>query len=343
MNYIRNETSLLFLQSDLINNNSLLNLKIYIANLSAYSPITDQLTSFELFEFIWRLAIGLIAGIFNSISIFTFLISFCMNYSAKGFELISYMNIASLLNVISHLILFKPENVILNPSEETRCRLQGPLMVYSELAQFLTATTLSYSIYKDILEGSNRMGRKERVVKLFICFLVPLILIGIGVYKGVFGENGHWCWISIEFGKNIGVVYYIVIWIFMLFNITLIFLANKKVKTHRRMNTKPEEEIDEERTLVKRMSVFPILLIICWIFTTIDRLGIRLDSIHDIFEVINVSSILFLGIFISIFSFLFIFGTNCKAFCNLFREFCASVCKKNQRSETERSSLLISD
>jgi hypothetical protein len=213
-------------------------------------------------------------------------------------------------------------------------------MTYSELAQFLTATTLSYSIYRDILEGSYLMGTKERIIKLIICFVFPMIFIAVGIINGVFGENGHWCWISPEFGKNIGLIYYIIVWIFMGFNLTLIFLANKKVKNHFRLKSRTEEELENERILVKRMSVFPILLIGCWIFPTIDRLGINMDNIHDVFEVINLCSILLLGILISFFSFIFIFGSNLSAFCNLFKSFFALICKK-YKSDSQRS--LITD
>jgi hypothetical protein len=123
-----NSLSLLFLQDDFFDN------KVYNIENSTYkykffSGDNKNLTSIENIENEIRIIVGLIAAIFNGLSIIVFAISFFLRRSGKGFELIVYMNIASLINVISYLLLFKGFSSELNPQEYQICDWQGPLMV----------------------------------------------------------------------------------------------------------------------------------------------------------------------------------------------------------------------
>jgi hypothetical protein len=164
------------------------------------------------------------------------------------------------------------------------------------------------------------MRSLERIILLFICFGLPGILIGIGMKFRVFGLNGHWCWFSKEISRNIGIIYYIILWSFMISEIIFLFLSHKKVNYYIKTNLRTEEQIYNEQSLIKKVTVFPVLLIICWIFPTIERIFMYYSERQFPIEIISITIILFLGIFISFFSFIFIFGSNCSSFCNLFRE-----------------------
>lgn len=208
-------------------------------------------------------------------------------------------------------------------------------MVYSELSQFCIATALSISIYKDILEKQNRMLLKERLVILSFCFLLPFLLILIGFEFGIFGPNGHWCWISKEYNESFGVAFYLIVWLFILVNILFLIMSLCKIQRHKKDHSRTDEEVKEEKLIVKQMTIFPILLIVCWIFPTIDRVRLfcKYEKIQFI-EVVNLTGILLLGVLISIFSFLFIFWNKFNFF-HILRLCCVKLFSRRDRRESE--------
>jgi len=279
--------------------------------------------------------IGILAIIFNSLGIIIFFICCCLGYNKKGFELITYMNIASLINVISHMIYYRDDE---SSANNLKCDLQGHLMVYSEQTLLLSASVLTYNVYKDVLSREHVMRGNDRLINILTCFIIPIFLIAIGHFLKIFGINGHWCWIKEE--KNYYILgYYILIWVYIISNITLIILSYRRVKKNQRRNSYVEEdEIEGEISLIKRMSIFPIMLFICWIFPTVDRFLFYVKNDHcDIIEILRLIGILSLGIMISIFSFIFIFGTN---FLILIRRCCL---KNKKQLNTDTQTNLINE
>jgi hypothetical protein len=114
----------------------------------------------------------------------------------------------------------------------------------------------------------------------------------------------------------------------MIFNISLIAHSYCKIKKAYVLNIDKQDQIRYEMPHFKMMAIFPLLLIICWIFPTINRIITLYGYEKNVtIEIFHITMILLLGVFISVTSYLFIdLKRLCKSikgcFLNLFSKYC---------------------
>jgi len=290
--------------------------------------------------------VGSIGAFFNSLNILLFLFRCNKNESTKASELIAYMNISSLINTISYMLYFNKEGSS-NVPKSPLCDAQGCLMVFSELSQFSTASLISIYISNNIFNfESNEFTNKKRIPEIFFGFIFPFLLVLIGYFFNVFGLNGRWCWIKSDFGNSLGFAFYLIIWLTMILNICLIAYSYCKIKNTNvdYLNLDDVYQVRNEMSHLKMMAIFPLLLIICWFFPTVNRVIILYGYDKDqTIEILHVTMILLLGVFISVTSFLFVdFRRFCKSikgcFCDLFSK-CGKENRSNMRLSADNLSL----
>lgn len=283
------------------------------ANKFIYQKNNDHISTVGEIEYSIISIIVPIGAIFNILNILHILFRFCKNESAKASELIAYMNFSSLINVISYRLYFN-----LDPGKEIDpvtnvCKIQGSLMVFSELSQFATATIISVYISNNIFNfQSNEISLKNRLIKILFGFIFPLLIVFIGNMIDIFGSNSRWCWIKWEYRDSYGIAFYVIIWLTMIFNISLIIYSYFKIRKAYDFNMDNQDQIKYEMSHFKTMAIFPLLLIICWFFPTLNRIMMFFkadddqNATNDIIEILHVIMILLLGVFISVTSFLFV-------------------------------------
>lgn len=106
---------------------------------------------------------------------------------------------------------------------------------------------------------------------------------------GDYGAAGHWCWISIDKDSARGnilrfVLFYIPLWFGVCFNI---YCYYKVIKILRRVLPG-----SSDTTLVTRLRLYPLILIFCWIWSTVYEIYALSDCTVDN-KFLNVTSLTF--------------------------------------------------
>jgi len=314
-----------------------------IKNLS--SEITSNSDDFKNFEKILIKVVGSIGILFNSLNIFHFLFRCTKSQSARASELIAYMNFSSLINTISYMLYFTNNKDYDDDNNNPLCKIQGSLMVFSELSELATATIISVYIYNNIFDlESNEIHNSKRFLKIFFGFLLPLILSGLGYLFDIFGINGNWCWIKGNLANQIIAPYFVFYWIVLLFNISLIGYSYFKIRSLLNTHHENHDQIIYEMSHLKIMSTFPLMIIICWILPTIKKIMFfYTNEKNDIIEIFGVSMILLLGFFISGTSFFFIkWKSLFKEFLSCFKKMCSCNKKVTENTRMTENCLLDS-
>jgi hypothetical protein len=308
-NEIRNITNNLLFHST--NNNSFINKPHYF--------ILQNKTAEEIEEYS-TLILNIIGIIFNLICIFVFIKLKMRKLSQKGHELITYINISTLINNISHIIKFYPLQNIYNNLNDNNdnevsisCLIQGSLMFYSETSQILTSTIFTFSIFMFCKLKNIEFYKMERGLYIFLGFIFPFLLVLMFIYLKLFGKNEHYCWIGKE-NEITQKIFSICLIIILLINIILITLCccyNRKKENNN--SDISREVLISIRSQINKMLIFPILFIFCWILPVIDYF----NDYNLILDVLCISYPCILGIGISIISFYIFYssGITCEILC----------------------------
>lgn len=260
--------------------------------------------SIEDSEFYIRFIIGGFGCIFNLINVLFFFFTTLKNTPSIAHELIAYLNISSLINTLSYLLIFIKKNT---PYNISICQLQGFFIVYSEISEISSLTMISLHIFNVLKSSSDEFETKDRVINIILAFVSPFIIALIGYFFNIYGESGYWCWIKSYYSKNIGIIFYGVVWVFLIYSLVLIIMANSNIRNLTVINSVAMVQIKYYVSYVKKVSVFPITLIIFWILPTINRIiSIYGEENIEIIELMHFTFSVSLGFFISIASFLFL-------------------------------------
>jgi len=277
----------------------------FIFNFRNTSTTSNGFSSIlENTEFIIRFYLGGIGCFFNFINILFFLFSFIKNTPSIAHELITYINISSLINTISYLLLFIKED---DSYDKFLCDFQGFIMVFSEISQISILTIICTNLYNILKTQTDEFDLKDRILNIFLGFVFPLIMSALGLFFNIYGISGNWCWIKVEFGENLGIIFYCVIWIFLIINLILIICSNINVRKLTVVNSVALVQINYNISYIKKVSIFPIIILICWIMPTINRFILLEKGFKDpVIEFLHLVFNLSLGLLISLTSFLFL-------------------------------------
>ncbi len=169
-----------------------------------------------------------------------------------------------------------------NPSEGSAlCYSQALMMSFFELASILWTTVIAFTLFRLIilLKPSNDLMTRFHLYGWgipFVCTVLPLT-------TGSYGASGAWCWIkddSIQGGEdgpsdnlsssiteqgNIWRVttFYLPLWLAIVFNSVMYLIVT---------NTLSRIASTRSVKMVKRLRLYPLILVFCWMGATINRL-----------------------------------------------------------------------
>lgn len=258
---------------------------------SSFNETTDNLLWLNCIEKI----LGSLSVMGSGLIIFIFFIN--INKITPAFELILQLSISSLINSISYIILFiPPDSTDYHP---TTCKLQGFLMLFSELSTIMISTVISFYIWKTKAQfaAQDRFIWKERLVYLSFNYLIPLIFSLI-CYQSI-GENGRWCWIEKSHSEDLALMQYLAIWIMIILNIIFAWLTNNIT-----LDNLHSEDVKNRKEYIKKLSRYPMISLCCWLPATINRIidiiqqvnGSNYEKLRFYFEILHIIFILVQGL-----------------------------------------------
>jgi len=150
--------------------------------------------------------------------------------ATPAFELIFNLSFCELLYVLAFLLLNYPDSIYYKNYNKTICKIQAPIIFFSETCQHIMASIISiyillinrkvnkinkYSDFSQIFYESNndiykKLNVYKRIFYIFATYGISGILTILGLFYEIFGENKFNCWIDEE-NKKIINLYYIFI------------------------------------------------------------------------------------------------------------------------------------
>jgi len=180
----------------------------------------------------------------------------------------------------SNLHKVKKDNIT-NMTISEICRIQGALMIYSDISNYAVASIISLYTYFNINHFFNIITWKRRIFLYIIGYIFPLIMAIISLVNEKIGINVHWCWIN-DKEINFIRINYIFVWFFILFN----FIISYKILRYRYNSAWNQDQVMNNKGYSKKIIIYPIISIVFWLFYSINRLVE--NFFHDSVYILNV-------------------------------------------------------
>ena len=174
------------------------------------------------------------------------------------------------------------------------CTVQGFIMQWFNVSSVLWTTAISFVLFMCAIRGHRveKIEAHENKLRLF-CWLVPLFIATIPLMANSYEDTGGWCWIS---GRGAGgtaqrlFLFFFPVWTAIGFNcfvyykvIRLVQLVTRFQMDEARPETYPtvggaagrtggQSDRSKMLSAINRLRFYPLVLIGCWFFPTINRL-----------------------------------------------------------------------
>jgi hypothetical protein len=160
------------------------------------------------------------------------------------------------------------------------CYVQGIMFSYFGSCSLLWNASIAFTLHKAFLLGDEEYSAAHIGTKmnkyLAVCFGVPLILTLLPLTSGSYGDTGGWCGIIYsDWGIAWRYIsFYILCWLVVGYNTYVYFCVWRRVREDARNGHNAEGQ----DKLLRRIKFYPLVLVLCWAFATIDIVYITLSG-----------------------------------------------------------------
>lgn len=203
-----------------------------------------------------------------------------------GHDLIFFLALSDFLLAISAFIKTSNFN---SGKIDAACFAQGVIMNFAEMSSICWTSIIAYSIYLSTKTAGTSLIPKYYLFFLIFSYGFPIIFSIGPIFSQSYGPAGAWCWLNTKDLQNStawiwSLLIYLFNWINIGFNI---FAVSKSLRyfSIRIFETK-EENLDESNFLKNFCIVlkfFPIILVICWLPATVNRIYLFFSGIENTF------------------------------------------------------------
>jgi hypothetical protein len=183
-----------------------------------------------------------------------------------SFRLVLYMSICDLLLSFANLLGSMD-------SSHEMCIAQAVLISYFGLASILWSAILALSLYLFVVKQNMTVPDFEFKFALF-AFGFPILMTFLPFSTSSYGDQYGQCWIEIDHAGGIAwavLQFYIPLWLTVIFNSYCFYLAYKELQVLiEGAGNMPEEERQLKLSNVSRLKYYPLVLVLCWIFSSIN-------------------------------------------------------------------------
>lgn len=168
-----------------------------------------------------------------------------------AFKLVAYLAVSDLFKSAS--MLFPTYSL---GSNDVFCQSQSIVYEFFTFLSFLLTLVMSVSLYACVVKNCEKI-ESFHVVSMGTVGSLAVISTAVGAFWGVYGRANYWCWIKIEETMWRYLLFYGPLW---LVNIVNLIIYYKVIKT-----------LAFTSSPLKRLRIYPIILILCYIPGTIFR------------------------------------------------------------------------
>jgi hypothetical protein len=156
------------------------------------------------------------------------------------------------------------------------------VMSFFELASVLWTTVIAFTLYRLIIEQKT----STHLIYRFHAFAfgLPAVFSLLPFTTGSYGNVGAWCWITTDADAtgyfDPGTVwrpslFYMPLWITIAYNSVVYVMVTNSLQ--RVANTQSQHQRPKYLKMVRRLRMYPLILVFCWAGATINRLQNTVD------------------------------------------------------------------
>ncbi|CAG9331360.1 unnamed protein product [Blepharisma stoltei] len=187
-----------------------------------------------------------------------------------SFRLVVYLSIFDSMYAIG---------ILIGPTQSyTACMAQAIIVSYFPLGTIVWTNIIAFTLYKSIIQQIDMQKYEWKIILFGILAPLPGTLLPLTTNsygKARFGE----CWIVIDDDRTNGIVwqlfqFYLPLWLGFIFNASCYYKVRHFVKV---MMMHVQNDLDDavkqqKLKLISRLKYYPLALIFCWFFATIDQI-----------------------------------------------------------------------
>jgi hypothetical protein len=150
-----------------------------------------------------------------------------------------------------------------------------------ELSSILWTSAIAYTLFRLIVKkkDSNELMNKFYVV----CFGIPFLFCLLPLTTDSYGNTVGWCWIDPEDNEAAGqtwrlLLFYLPLWSAIGFNAYVYYIVSRAIgelfgrsKSAGGTAISRWEIPPKYEKLIRRLRMYPLILVFCWFFATINR------------------------------------------------------------------------
>jgi len=154
------------------------------------------------------------------------------------------------------------------------CLTQAVLGQFFELASVFWATAIATTLYLSIRKKEALSVDRWRPRVYVFCYGVSGALALLPLTTSSYGSAGAWCWIKAEPRVRSNAwrfsVFYVPCWLCIIFDARV--YASCAFVLHRLSTVVDTQAADQLKRTVRRLIRYPGILVLCWVFPTINRI-----------------------------------------------------------------------
>ena len=157
----------------------------------------------------------------------------------------------------------------------TECYVQAIGNSIFELASVLWTTAIAATLYMFIFLRMTSDAVESKLKYMFLfCYGLPLILGLLPLINNAYGPSGAWCWIKTNAGFEYWqfIQFYGPLWIAIIFNTFVYVRTWRLLRRIYETSNGNDETYQRLRGVMQRLQMYPFILIIVWLFASINRL-----------------------------------------------------------------------
>lgn len=176
-------------------------------------------------------------------------------------------------------IVYSIANGIGNPRDGTdACYVQAIFIQFFGLASIMWTATIAYTVEQVYLKDDSPIKTLEDAARLkmtfhYIIWPVVTLCTILPATTGNYGSAAGWCWIDVIKNSTAGTVwrffcFYIPLWAVCIYNLVVYAKVRKRLQE----TAEREGKLPDRVKRLTRLVYYPLILVVCYIFGTINRI-----------------------------------------------------------------------
>ena len=200
-----------------------------------------------------------------------------------GHDLIFILSICDfMLSITSFIPTETPYTGII----DSNCIAQGFISNFFEVSSIIWTMLISFSIYLGTISKDVNKITRIYIFYFIYALSIPIVLSFGPLITNSYGPTGAWCWLKLKIRDPTASVWafviYIINWLHILLNIVFVCksISYYKIRVFEIMeNNKIEADYLKQYCFV--LKFFPMILIVCWLPGTANRLYYFITKIEN--------------------------------------------------------------